>query len=68
MNEILYADDLVSVSESMENLSDKFLKWKETFESKMLTVHLKKTKVMVNSSKEKFARAKLIHVPCVARR
>ena len=27
-NEILYADDLVLVSESMENLKEKFLKWK----------------------------------------
>ena len=28
MNEILYADDLVLMSESVENLIEKFLKWK----------------------------------------
>ena len=51
MNEILYADGLVLMSESMENLKEKFLKWKEVFESKGLKVDLKKTKVMVNGSK-----------------
>ena len=34
MNKILYADDLVLMSESMENLREKFLKWKEALESK----------------------------------
>ena len=29
MNEILYADDLILMSESMENLKEKFLKWKK---------------------------------------
>ena len=49
MNKILYADDLVFVSESIENLKEKFLKWKEEFESKGLKVNLKKTKVMMVS-------------------
>ena len=51
MNKILYADDLVLMSESMENLKEKFLKWKEAFESKGLKVNLKKAKVMVSGSK-----------------
>ena len=51
MNEILYADDLVLMSESIENLKEKFLKWKEAFESNGLKVNLKKTKVMVSRSK-----------------
>ena len=51
MNEILYADDLVLMSESMENRKEKFLKWKEAFESKGLKVNLKKTKIIVNGSK-----------------
>ena len=53
MNKILYADDLVLMSESIENSKNKFLKWKEAFESKGLKVSLKKTKVMVSSSKGK---------------
>ena len=48
MNKILYANDLVLISESMENLKEKLLKWKEAFESKGLKVNLKKTKVMVS--------------------
>ena len=43
MNETLYADDLVLMSESMENLKEKFLKWKEVFKSKELKVNLMKT-------------------------
>ena len=51
MNEILYADDLVLINESTENLKEKFLKWKEAVESKGLKKNLKKTKVMVSDSK-----------------
>ena len=46
MNEILYADDSVLISESIENLKEKFLKWKEAFDSKGL-------KVVVGGSKVK---------------
>ena len=34
MNEILFADDLVLMVETMEGLSEKFNKWKSAFESK----------------------------------
>ena len=43
MNEILCSDNLVLMSEYMENLRVKLLKWKEAFESKGLKVNLKKT-------------------------
>ena len=46
MNEILYADDLVLMSESIESLKEKFLKWKEAFESNGVKVNLRKTEVM----------------------
>ena len=49
MYEILYADHLVLMSKSMENLREKFLRWKEAFESKGLKVNLKKTKMLVSS-------------------
>ena len=67
VNEILYANDLVLMSESTKNLKEKFLKWEEAFESKGLKMNLKKTKVMVNDSKGKYSRVKLIHVPGAAR-
>ena len=46
LSELLYADDLVLVSESIKALRNKFLKWKEAFESKCLKVNLGKTKVV----------------------
>ena len=58
INEILYADDLVLMSESIENFKEKFLKWKEAFESK-LKVNLKKTKVMVSGSKDEVLKSKV---------
>ena len=59
MNEILYVDDLVLISGSIENLNEKFLKWKEAFKSKGLNVNLKKTKVMVNGLKGEVLKSKV---------
>ena len=59
MIEILHADDLVLMSESIANLKKKFLKWKEAFESKGLKVNLKKTKVMVSDSKGEVLKSKV---------
>ena len=50
LKEILYADDLVLTSESLEELQEKFRKWKEAFESKGMKVNLGKTKMMVSGS------------------
>ena len=44
MSEMLYADDLVLMSKTMEGLREKFWKWKKAFESKGLKVNLGKTK------------------------
>ena len=43
----VYSDDIVMMSETIKGLRDKFLKWKEAFESKGLKVNLGKTMVMV---------------------
>ena len=59
MNEILHADDLVLMSECVENSKKKFLKWKEAFESKGLKVNLKKTKVMVSGLKGAVLKSKV---------
>ena len=48
LRELLYANDLILMSETIEGLRNKFLKWKEAFESKGLKVNLGKTKVMVS--------------------
>jgi hypothetical protein len=44
--ELLYADDLVLISESEDDLKKKFMKWKLCMEVKGLKVNLGKTKVM----------------------
>ena len=49
LSELLYADGFVLMGETNEGLKDKFLKWKEVFESNSLNVGLGKTKVMVSS-------------------
>ena len=40
LSELLYADDFVLMRETIKGLIDKFLEWKETFESKGLKVCL----------------------------
>ena len=44
MSEMLYVDDLVLMSETMEGLRDRFWKWKEAFENKGLKVNLGRQK------------------------
>ena len=38
LSELLYADDLVLMRETIEGLGNKFVKWKDSFESKCLKV------------------------------
>ena len=48
LQEILYADDIVLIEESMEELQETFYGWKIALESKGLKVNQMKTKVMVS--------------------
>ena len=47
LSELLYAYDLILMSETIKGLRNKFLKLKEVFESKGFKVNLGKTTVMV---------------------
>ena len=49
LSELLYADDLVLMSEIFEGTGNTFIKWKEAIESKGLKVNVGKTKVIVSS-------------------
>ena len=51
LKEVLYADELVQLSETMEGLKERFMKWRSGLESKELEVNLQKTKVMLCVSK-----------------
>ena len=48
LSELLNADDLVLMSETIEGLKYEFIKWMEVFESKSLKANPGKTKVMVS--------------------
>ena len=62
MSEMLYADDLALISETIEGLREKFRKWKEAFESKGMKVNLGKTKLMVSGAEGEVSVSK-VH-PC----
>ena len=62
VNELLYADDLVLMSEYMEDLNERFRNWKGALESKGLKVNTRKTKVMVSGSKGELFKSKIY--PC----
>ena len=49
LSELLYADDLVLMNQTIEGLRYVYLKWKEAFESKGLKVNLGKTKMLLES-------------------
>ena len=52
MNGILYADILVLMGETTEELKENFDEWREEFESKRMRVYLGKTKLMVRGMEE----------------
>ena len=45
--ELIYAGDFVPIAENMEELIEKFKKWKDGMETKGLRINMKKTKIMV---------------------
>ena len=59
VNELLYADDLVIMSEDMEDLKERFWNWKDALESKGLKVNTRKTKLMVNGSEGELHKSKI---------
>lgn len=61
--ELLYADDLVLVAETLDELMIKLERWKTGVESKGLKVNMEKTKVMI-SGKELNSLVKAGKFPC----
>ena len=59
LGEMLYADDLVLTSETIEGLREKFQKWKQAFESKGLKVNLGKTKMLVSGMEGEVSESKI---------
>ena len=59
VNELLYADDLALMSETMQDLKERFWNWKDILESKGLKVNIRKIKVMVGRSKGELFKSKI---------
>ena len=59
LNEILYVDDLVLISENMEDLKERFQRWRGALESKEMIVNIRKTKMMVSGAEGKYVRSKV---------
>ena len=56
VNELLYADDLIIMS---EDLKERFWNWKDALESKGLKVNTRKTKLMVSGSENELYKSKI---------
>ena len=63
MKQIFYADDLVQIGESMEELRENFDDWREAFESEEVRVNLGKIKLMVSGMEKETFDSKIN--PCV---
>ena len=48
VNKLMFANDLVLMSKTMEDLKERFWNWKDALESKGLNVNTRKTKLMVS--------------------
>ena len=64
LSELVYAEDFVLMSETIEGLRNKPVIWKEAFESMGMTVNLGKTKVMVSGGITKDGMFKRKVYPC----
>ena len=64
LSQLLYTDDLLLMSESIEGHRNKFLIWKGDLESKGLKVSLEKTEVMVSGGITKDGLSKSEVDPC----
>ena len=59
LNEILYANDLVRMRENLEDLRERFQRWRGALESKGMKANIRKTKVMVSGAEGEIVRCKV---------
>ena len=58
LNEILYVDDFVLMSENLEDLRERFQRWRGALKSKGMKVKIRKTKMMVSGAEGEIVRSK----------
>jgi len=61
--ELLYADDLVVIAKTEEDLIKRLNEWKNNVENRGMTVHMNKAKVMISGERQKPAQ-KAARWPC----
>ena len=59
LNETLYMNDLVLMSEHLEDLRERFQRWRGALESKGMKVNTRKTKIMVSGAEGEIVRSKV---------
>ena len=59
VNELLYVDNLVLMSETMKDLIHRFWNWKDALESKGLKVDIRKTKVVLSGLEGELFKSKI---------
>ena len=64
-SKLLYADDLVQISVTIEGLMNTFIEWNEAFECKYLKVILRIMKIKMNGSIMKDGLSKSNADPCM---
>ena len=63
INELLYADDLVVIAETEEDLIKRLNEWKDFMENRGMRVNMNKTKVMISGERQKVTQ-KAVRWPC----
>ena len=61
--ELLYADDLVVIAETEEDLIKRLNEWKDNVENRVMRVNMNKTKVMITEEQQKVMQ-KAVRWPC----
>ena len=59
LNKILYADDMVLMSESLEDSRKRFQRWRRALEGKGLKVNVGKTKIMLSGTEGEITSSKI---------
>ena len=59
LNEILYADDLMLMSESLDDLRERFQRWRSALEDKGLKGNVEKTKMKVSRKEGEIVLSKI---------
>ena len=58
---LLYADDLVVIAETNDDLIERFNRWKDNMENRGMRVNMNKNKVMISGQWQKVMQCMIFH-------